>query len=94
MNSDRARTLNLENLNHGLALKLVSAGADETANHYLLAAATWFEKSAQDDPTHAAEYRYLAALGYYIAGHYAQAYVLFRNTNSAPDPHVSPQPSA
>ena len=89
MRSAKERKLNLENLNHGLQLKLASAGADETANHYLLAAATWFEKSAQEDPTRAAEYRYLAALGYYVSGHYAQAYVLFRNTHVVPEPYTA-----
>lgn len=89
MNSNRERTLHYENLNQGLKLALASAGADETAHGYLLIAATWFEKSAQLDPTNAAQYRYLAALGYYVAGHYAQAYVLFRDTNSVPDPHTA-----
>lgn len=63
MRSDQERKLNLENLNRGLELKLASAGADETANDYLLAAAIWFENRAKDDPTLAAEYRYFAALG-------------------------------
>lgn len=84
-----ARKLNYENLSHGLELKLASVGADETASCSLLTAATWFEKNAQDHPANAVEDRYLAALGYYLAGHYAQAYVLFRNTNSLPDPRTA-----
>lgn len=79
----------LEILSHGLELKLATAGADKTANRDLLTAAEWFEKNAPANPTGSVEDYFLAALGYYLAGYYAQAYVLFRNQNSLPHPETA-----
>lgn len=74
--------------NRGLQLKLAGTSGDDEANKWLLFAAEQFEQRAKCSPATAIRDRCLAALGYYLSGHYAQAYVLFRNETEVPDPRT------
>ncbi len=80
------REREIDKLHNWIWRKLSGLDTSDLANQNLLTAATWLERNLANNTETAVEDRFLSALGYYLAGHYAQAYVLFRDTTALSEP--------